>query len=33
MLLPYLKYGDWHVPECEIKFPTEQEAMEYIYGR
>ena len=28
--MPYIKYGDWYVPGCEIKFPTEQEAMEYM---
>lgn len=28
--MPYLKYGDWYVPGCDIKFPTENEAIEYI---
>ncbi len=28
--MPYLKFGDWYIPGCEIKFPTEQEAWEYI---
>ena len=28
--MPYMKYGDWYVPGCEIRFPTEHEAMEYI---
>ena len=28
--MPYMKYGDWYVPGCNIKFPTEQEAFEYI---
>jgi hypothetical protein len=28
--MPYLKYGDWYVPGCDIKFPTESEALEYI---
>lgn len=27
---PYLKYGDWYIPNCLIKFPTETEAWEYI---
>lgn len=30
--MPYMKYGDWYVPCCNIKFPTEDEAMEYIRG-
>ena len=28
--MPYMKYGDWYIPGCNIKFPTEQEALEYI---
>lgn len=28
--MPYLKYGDWYVPDCPIRFPTEEEAVEYI---
>ena len=28
--MPYMKYGDWYIPEYEIKFPTECEAMEYM---
>lgn len=28
--MPYMKYGDWYVPGCKIKFPTECEAMEYM---
>ena len=28
--MPYLKYGDWYIPGCNIKFPTETEAIEYI---
>ena len=28
--MPYMKYGDWYIPGCEIKFPTECEAMEYM---
>lgn len=28
--MPYMKYGNWYIPNCEIAFPTEQEAIEYI---
>lgn len=28
--MPYQKYGDWDIPECHIRFPTESEAWEYI---
>lgn len=28
--MPYQKYGDWYIPECHIRFPTESEAWEYI---
>jgi len=28
--MPYMKYGDWYIPGCDIKFPTEQEAIEYM---
>lgn len=28
--MPYLKYGNWYVPNCNITFPTEQEAWEYL---
>lgn len=28
--MPYMKYGDWYIPGCNIKFPTECEAMEYM---
>lgn len=28
--MPYMRYGDWYISGCEIKFPTEYEAMEYI---
>lgn len=28
--MPYLKYGDWYIPGCNIAFPTEQEALEYM---
>ena len=27
--MPYLKYGDWYIPDCEIAFPTESEAWEF----
>lgn len=29
-IMPYQKYGDWYIPECRIRFPTESEAWEYI---
>ena len=28
--MPYMKYGDWYIPGCNIAFPTEQEAWEYL---
>lgn len=28
--MPYMKYGDWYIPNCNIAFPTENEAWEYI---
>ena len=28
--MPYLKYGNWYVPGCDIAFPTDVEAWEYI---
>ena len=28
--MPYMKYGNWYIPMCDIAFPTEQEAWEYI---
>lgn len=28
--MPYLMYGDWYLPDCDIAFPTEQEAFEYL---
>ena len=31
--MPYLKYGDWYIPDCEIAFPTESEAWEYIQSQ
>lgn len=24
--MPYLKYGNWYIPNCNIQFPTETEA-------
>lgn len=27
---PYMKYGNWYVQGCDIPFPTEEEAIEYI---
>ena len=30
---PYLKYGDWYIPNYPIKFPTETEAWDYINTR
>lgn len=28
--MPYMKYGDWYIPNCDISFPTEHEAWEYL---
>ena len=28
--MPYMKYGDWYIPDCKIAFPTEAEAWEYL---
>ena len=28
--MPYLMYGNWYIPNCNIAFPTEQEAYEYM---
>lgn len=28
--MPYMKYGDWYVPGCNIKFMSDTEAWEYI---
>lgn len=28
--MPYLKYGNWYIPHCNIAFPTESEAWEYL---
>ena len=30
--MPYMKYGNWYIPGCDISFPTENEALEYING-
>ena len=31
--MPYMKYGDWYLPNCNIRFPTEDEALEYMSNR
>lgn len=28
--MPYFMFGDWYIPNCEIAFPTDTEAWEYI---
>ena len=28
--MPYLKYGNWYIPNCNIQFPTETEAWQYL---
>ena len=28
--MPYMKYKNWYIPNCEIAFPTEEEAWEYL---
>lgn len=28
--MPYMKYENWYIPNCNIAFPTEQEAWEYL---
>ncbi len=28
--MPYFMFGDWYIPNCEIAFPTDAEAFEYI---
>lgn len=28
--MPYFVFGDWYIPDCEIAFPTDAEAWEYI---
>ena len=30
--MPYMKYKNWYVPNCEIAFPTEEEAWELLYS-
>lgn len=30
VLMPYMKYKNWYLPNCEIAFPTEEEAWEYL---
>ena len=31
--MPYMMYGDWYIPNCPIRFPTESEALEYMSNR
>lgn len=28
--MPYMMYGNWYVPGCDIAFPSDTEAWEYI---
>ena len=28
--MPYMKYGNWYIPNCDIAFPTEAEAWEWL---
>lgn len=28
--MPYMMYGVWYIPNCNIQFPTDTEAWEYI---
>lgn len=28
--MPYMKYGNWYIPNCNIAFPTEAEAWEWL---
>ena len=28
--MPYMKFKNWYLPNCEIAFPTEEEAWEYL---
>ena len=28
--MPYMKFRNWYVPNCDIAFPTEEEAWEYL---
>ena len=31
--MPFMMYGDWYLPNCPIRFPTESEALEYMLNR
>ena len=31
--MPFMMYGDWYIPNCPIRFPTESEALEYMSNR
>ena len=31
--MPFMMYGDWYLPNCPIRFPTETEALEYMTNR
>ena len=31
LLCPYMKYDNWYIPSCNIAFPTDIEAWEYLY--
>ena len=31
--MPFMMYGDWYLPNCNIRFPTEDEALEYMTNR
>ena len=31
--MPFMMYGDWYLPNCNIRFPTEDEALEYMFNR
>ena len=33
LFMPFMMYGDWYVPNCDIAFPTEHEATEYMSER
>ena len=28
--MPYMKFKNWYLPNCDIAFPTEEEAWEYL---
>ena len=28
--MPYMKYGNWYIPNCDIAFSSDAEAWEYI---